>query len=229
MVFQGAMNALNPVITVRAQLRDTLMAHRPGLSRAKVRERSEEVLRARRGRPATVGVLPARAVRRHAPASHDRHGDAARTAGHDHGRAHHGSGRRRPTRDPPRDHAAARRARTSPSSSSRTTCRCYWRSATASPSCWRGEIVELGAADLLYRARAASVHPQAPRLVPEPVRSARARSSGPASTRPPYRPTAPPRSEHDPRPRDRPRQGLPDSVRACVAPGCAPSTTSAST
>jgi peptide/nickel transport system ATP-binding protein len=44
MVFQGAMNALNPVTTVRAQLRDTLLAHRPGLSRAEVRRRSEEVL-----------------------------------------------------------------------------------------------------------------------------------------------------------------------------------------
>ncbi|GHJ08796.1 hypothetical protein TPA0907_31630 [Micromonospora humidisoli] len=53
MVFQGAMNALNPVTTVRAQLRDTLLAHRPGLSRAKVRERSEEVLR-------RVGVDPRR-------------------------------------------------------------------------------------------------------------------------------------------------------------------------
>jgi len=53
MVFQGAMNALNPVTTVRAQLRDTLSAHRRGLSRAQVRERSEEVLR-------RVGVDPRR-------------------------------------------------------------------------------------------------------------------------------------------------------------------------
>ncbi|WP_051703928.1 ABC transporter ATP-binding protein [Glycomyces sp. NRRL B-16210] len=45
MVFQGAMNALNPVTTVRAQLRDTLLAHRPGMSRKDVRERSEDVLR----------------------------------------------------------------------------------------------------------------------------------------------------------------------------------------
>ncbi|MGF0118204.1 ABC transporter ATP-binding protein [Promicromonospora sp. Marseille-Q5078] len=44
MVFQGAMNALNPVTTVRAQLRDTLLAHRPGTSRAEVRRRSVEVL-----------------------------------------------------------------------------------------------------------------------------------------------------------------------------------------
>ncbi|WP_194201894.1 ABC transporter ATP-binding protein [Glycomyces albidus] len=53
MVFQGAMNALNPVTTVRAQLRDTLLAHRPRMSRKAVRERSEDVLR-------RVGVDPRR-------------------------------------------------------------------------------------------------------------------------------------------------------------------------
>ncbi|WP_353081167.1 ABC transporter ATP-binding protein [Tessaracoccus lapidicaptus] len=53
MVFQGAMNALNPVTSVRAQLRDTLMAHRPGMTRAEIRARSEEVL-------TRVGVDPAR-------------------------------------------------------------------------------------------------------------------------------------------------------------------------
>ncbi|MBP2338912.1 ABC-type dipeptide/oligopeptide/nickel transport system ATPase component/ABC-type dipeptide/oligopeptide/nickel transport system permease subunit [Saccharothrix coeruleofusca] len=44
-VFQGAMNALNPVITVRAQLEDVLITHRPGMSRAARRARCEEVLR----------------------------------------------------------------------------------------------------------------------------------------------------------------------------------------
>ncbi|WP_051393202.1 ABC transporter ATP-binding protein [Glycomyces arizonensis] len=53
MVFQGAMNALNPVTTVKAQLRDTLLAHRPGMSRKAIRERSEDVLR-------RVGVDPRR-------------------------------------------------------------------------------------------------------------------------------------------------------------------------
>ena len=53
MVFQGAMNALNPVTTVRAQLRDTLLAHRPRMSRKEIRERSEDVLR-------RVGVDPRR-------------------------------------------------------------------------------------------------------------------------------------------------------------------------
>jgi peptide/nickel transport system ATP-binding protein len=53
MVFQGAMNALNPVTTVRAQLRDTLLAHRPRMSRKDVRARSEDALR-------RVGVDPRR-------------------------------------------------------------------------------------------------------------------------------------------------------------------------
>ncbi|PJJ73388.1 peptide/nickel transport system ATP-binding protein [Diaminobutyricimonas aerilata] len=53
MVFQGAMNALNPVTTVKAQLDDTLRTHRPGMSRAERRQRSEDVLR-------RVGVDPAR-------------------------------------------------------------------------------------------------------------------------------------------------------------------------
>jgi peptide/nickel transport system ATP-binding protein len=53
MVFQGAMNALNPVTTVRAQLKDTLLAHRPRMSRKEIRERSEDVLK-------RVGVDPRR-------------------------------------------------------------------------------------------------------------------------------------------------------------------------
>jgi len=39
MVFQGAMNALNPVISIGKQLADVFTAHRPGMSRA---ERTEE-------------------------------------------------------------------------------------------------------------------------------------------------------------------------------------------
>lgn len=53
MVFQGAMNALNPVISIRAQLEDVLTTHRPGLSRADRREIAADVLR-------RVGVDPAR-------------------------------------------------------------------------------------------------------------------------------------------------------------------------
>ncbi|GAB2983078.1 dipeptide/oligopeptide/nickel ABC transporter permease/ATP-binding protein [Saccharothrix stipae] len=45
MVFQGAMNALNPVITVRAQLDDVLTTHRPEMTKAQRRAKCEEVLK----------------------------------------------------------------------------------------------------------------------------------------------------------------------------------------
>jgi peptide/nickel transport system ATP-binding protein len=53
MVFQGAMNSLNPVISVRSQLFDVFTTHRPGMSNAEKLERSQELLR-------LVGVDPAR-------------------------------------------------------------------------------------------------------------------------------------------------------------------------
>jgi ABC-type dipeptide/oligopeptide/nickel transport system ATPase component len=53
MVFQGAMNALNPVTPIRAQLRDVLRTHRPDMSTSEQEARCAEVLR-------LVGVDPAR-------------------------------------------------------------------------------------------------------------------------------------------------------------------------
>ncbi len=53
MVFQGAMNSLNPVLSVRAQLEDVLTTHRPHLSRAERAGRCAELLR-------LVGVDPSR-------------------------------------------------------------------------------------------------------------------------------------------------------------------------
>ena len=44
MVFQGAMNALNPVTTVRAQLEDVLTTHRPEMKKAERRELAASVL-----------------------------------------------------------------------------------------------------------------------------------------------------------------------------------------
>lgn len=44
MVFQGAMNALNPVLSVRTQLGDVLTTHRPQMDREERRRRSEELL-----------------------------------------------------------------------------------------------------------------------------------------------------------------------------------------
>ncbi|MDN4598978.1 ABC transporter ATP-binding protein [Leifsonia virtsii] len=49
MVFQGAMNALNPVHRIGSQIEDVLIDHRTGLSRAERRERAAELLR-------TVGI-----------------------------------------------------------------------------------------------------------------------------------------------------------------------------
>ncbi|MBT2501121.1 ABC transporter ATP-binding protein [Curtobacterium sp. ISL-83] len=44
MVFQGAMNSLNPVITVQAQLEDIFRTHRPEMGRKERRERSGDLL-----------------------------------------------------------------------------------------------------------------------------------------------------------------------------------------
>ena len=53
MVFQGAMNSLNPVISVRAQIFDIFDTHRPGMSKKAKTARAEELL-------TLVGVDPSR-------------------------------------------------------------------------------------------------------------------------------------------------------------------------
>lgn len=53
MVFQGAMNSLNPVISIRAQLEDIFTTHRPDLPRRERRRRCAELLE-------RVGVDPSR-------------------------------------------------------------------------------------------------------------------------------------------------------------------------
>ncbi|WP_232662095.1 ABC transporter ATP-binding protein [Pseudonocardia sp. TRM90224] len=52
-VFQGAMNSLNPVYRVGRQLTDAIAAHRPGSSRAEREERARELL-------TMVGIAPER-------------------------------------------------------------------------------------------------------------------------------------------------------------------------
>ncbi|MEE1942863.1 ABC transporter ATP-binding protein [Streptomyces sp. TRM 70361] len=52
-VFQGAMNSLNPVHTVRTQLTDVLKAHRPDMPRAERTEQARELL-------SLVGISPDR-------------------------------------------------------------------------------------------------------------------------------------------------------------------------
>ncbi|HVL24921.1 MAG TPA: ABC transporter ATP-binding protein [Thermomicrobiales bacterium] len=45
MVFQSAMNALNPVMTVGDQIVDAILAHEPGMKENKARERAREMLK----------------------------------------------------------------------------------------------------------------------------------------------------------------------------------------
>src|SRR5271165_3753682 len=44
-VFQSAMNALNPVLDIRTQITDALAAHDPTMSRSRRRQRAEELIR----------------------------------------------------------------------------------------------------------------------------------------------------------------------------------------
>ncbi|MFE5310036.1 ABC transporter ATP-binding protein [Isoptericola sp. NPDC056573] len=53
MVFQGAMNSLNPVISVRSQLHDVMTTHRPQMTKGEREDRAAELLR-------LVGVDPVR-------------------------------------------------------------------------------------------------------------------------------------------------------------------------
>ncbi|WIX92095.1 dipeptide/oligopeptide/nickel ABC transporter permease/ATP-binding protein [Amycolatopsis sp. DG1A-15b] len=58
MVFQGAMNALNPVTTVRSQLADVLTTHRPEMTKAQRKAQCEEVLRLVGVDPGRLGAYP---------------------------------------------------------------------------------------------------------------------------------------------------------------------------
>jgi ABC-type glutathione transport system ATPase component len=95
MVFQGAMNALNPVKTVRWQIAEPMAFHGVAEGAAARKRRS----------------LPARVLRRHAAARLDR--DGARLPAEDPagGRADHRPGRHGAGADTPAAHPAVRRAR----------------------------------------------------------------------------------------------------------------------
>jgi peptide/nickel transport system ATP-binding protein len=55
MVFQGAMNALNPVSTIGAQLDDVFVVHRPSMSRAQRRAAVIDLLETSRSAPSDCG------------------------------------------------------------------------------------------------------------------------------------------------------------------------------
>lgn len=58
MVFQGSMNSLNPVMTVRAQLHDVFLTHRRGMSRTDRERRSAELLQLVDVDPARLSSYP---------------------------------------------------------------------------------------------------------------------------------------------------------------------------
>ncbi|MGO2520469.1 MAG: ABC transporter ATP-binding protein [Microbacterium sp.] len=58
MVFQGSMNALNPVMSVRAQLDDVFTTHRRGMKKADRRARSAELLELVGVDPSRLGAFP---------------------------------------------------------------------------------------------------------------------------------------------------------------------------
>ncbi len=105
MVFQSAMNSLNPVMKIGDQIADAIQAHEQLSDKARD-ERVNELLTDRRHRSEPHRRLPARAFRRDAAARRHRHGPCAQSAAADHGRAHDRARCGRAAGD----HAAARRS-----------------------------------------------------------------------------------------------------------------------
>ena len=157
MVFQSAMNALNPVMRVGDQFVDMIRAHER-VSKHEALGRAGDLLE-------LVGIdrrraarVPPRALRRHAAARRDRDGARAPPGARDHGRADDRARRRRAARDPAADPRAAGASSASQSSSSRTTSRCCSSSRTAIAIMYAGEIVEEAPAARLRDEPRAPVH-----------------------------------------------------------------------
>ena len=107
MIFQEPMTSLNPSFTAGNQIAEALRLHQ-GLDAAAARAETLRMLeRAHPRGPCHPGPLSAPAVRRHAPARHDRHGAVLQAAAADRRRAHHRAGRDHPGPDPATDPAAA--------------------------------------------------------------------------------------------------------------------------
>jgi len=94
MVFQSAMNALNPVLSIEEQLVDAVLAHQ-NVSKGEARGIATEMLELVDINADRLSSFPHQLSGGDAPAHHDRHGAAAQTGSSHHGRTHHGPGCRR--------------------------------------------------------------------------------------------------------------------------------------
>ena len=111
MIFQDPMTSLNPVQRIGDQIVEQIQAHEDAADAAgaRARDRAARARRASRGRASGVDVLPARVLRRHAPARDDRAGAVVRPERPDRRRADHRARRDDPGPDPRAHPRAARR------------------------------------------------------------------------------------------------------------------------
>ncbi len=180
MVFQSAMNALNPVMRVGDQFVDMMRAHER-ISKREALVRAGELLDLVGIDARRVRAYPHELSGGHASASRDRDGARARAGARDHGRADDRARRRRAARDSPAGARTCSASSASRSSSSRTTSRCSSSSLTASRSCTRARSSNRPGSATAHE-RAPSVHPRADAVVPTADGADRAHDGHPRCT-----------------------------------------------
>ena len=147
MIFQEPMTALNPVMRCGDQIDEVLATHTQTERRRAPRRACAAIIRdvasARAG--ADDRVVSAPALRRPAPAHHDRDGAGAQARAADRRRADDRARRHDAGADPRADPASCSASTAPACCSSRTTSASSRRSPIASRCCARGELVEFGA------------------------------------------------------------------------------------
>ena len=97
MIFQDPLSALTPVYTIGDQIVEAMQVHHYDLPGRRPEPGRRAAGPGRHPQPRRAGeVLPARVLRRHAAAGHDRHGDRQRPRRDHRRRADHGAGRHHP-------------------------------------------------------------------------------------------------------------------------------------